>query len=134
MSNGPARASDIGTQYVLLVNSETLDTVETLLLTPDDVGVYTYNFTNVAPGNYAIFSGTDSDNDDFVCDGGETCGSYPTLDRISTLSVNSDLANLDFVTGYDAAVNPASASQNGGPLPSSGFALKIVKKNLSVAE
>ena len=43
-------------------------------------GGYAYAFHDMPPGNYAIVAGSDMDDDGFICDGGEACGSYPTLD------------------------------------------------------
>jgi hypothetical protein len=67
--------------------------------TPRD-GLYSFSFTDVPPGSYRLFAGTDSDNDDLLCDAGEACGAYRTLDAPEVLIVEGDRSDLDFLSGF----------------------------------
>jgi serine protease len=91
-------AADAGLHYVILVAADNS------VIGPDIVsasnGVYEYTFTAVPFGQYEIIAGTDQDDDFFICDTGEACGTYPTLDAPVVVSVNSDMANLNFVSSF----------------------------------
>ncbi|WP_455206099.1 PKD domain-containing protein [Kaarinaea lacus] len=68
-------------------------------------GLYNYNFTNVPLGIYNIRSSSDLDNDGTLCEPGESCGAYPTMDGTvsSDIVVDGnaiDFNNLDFETGF----------------------------------
>ena len=52
-------------------------------------GLYDYEFTNVPPGEYLLVSGSDNDNDLFICDAGESCGAYPDLASAQSIVVGS---------------------------------------------
>jgi serine protease len=73
-------------------------------------GEYPFSITSVAAGQYRIAAGTDSDNDNFLCDTGEACGFYRTLDSPDTIVVNGDRTDLDFTSGFRANLFSHSAS------------------------
>src|SRR5690606_34434394 len=80
----------------------------------DDVqagnGMYQYQFNGVPAGRYQIIAGSDRDNDDYICDSGEACGAYTTLDHPQAVSVESgDLTDLGFVINFPSAL-PTSDS------------------------
>jgi len=90
---------DAGFHYVLLINADTFyihDQIEVSAVN----GSYTYDFASVVEGNYFIFAGTDSDNDIFIGDSGESIGAYLSLDQPTAISVNQDLSNIDFNTSF----------------------------------
>ncbi|MGB5063504.1 MAG: S8 family serine peptidase, partial [Candidatus Competibacter sp.] len=93
-------AGSVGQQYVLLVKPESGETVKDAAgqLQPD--GSYTFTLSDIPAGAYQIFTGSDVNNDLFVCDAGESCGAYITLDTPVTVEVDRDLSGLDFVSGY----------------------------------
>ena len=81
-------------------------------------GSYIYTLSNVPAGSYEIFSGTDSNNNDFICDVGESCGAYITLDAPVMVEVTQNRTGLDFVSGFtvnlaDFKPVKASASKTG---------------------
>jgi serine protease len=41
-------------------------------------------------GEYYILVGSDIDNDFFICDGGEVCGGYPTLNDMAPIIINEE--------------------------------------------
>lgn len=111
--NSVAASGDAGYQYILLIDpltSDAIDQVETSAVN----GRYPYSFTNVPSGSYLIFSGSDSDNDSYICDAGESCGAYLTIDQPSEVNVNSNQTLSDFTTGYYAGISTSSTEANGG--------------------
>ncbi len=98
---------DAGYHYVLLIDSASGETVDQFEAQASN-GVYAYRFVDVAPGRYEIFAGTDANNDTYICDPGEACGGYTTLDQPKDLDVSDSLSGLDFSTGFELSV-PAAA-------------------------
>ena len=45
-------------------------------------------------------AGTDADNDFYICDAGEACGAWLTVDQPIRISLDSDVTNLDFPVEY----------------------------------
>jgi serine protease len=104
-------SGDAGIHYVLLMNS---DTEETLLqFQVDAVGEnVSYSFSDVASGNYLIYAGSDMDMDGLICDAGESCGAYATAAQPSVVTVeSSDVTELNFTTSYEYQ-SPSSSSQS----------------------
>jgi serine protease len=99
---------DAGKQYVLLVDPDRLDAVDT-----DEVVASggQYRFTLSAPdGDYLLISGTDSDDDGFVCDDGEACGGFPTLDTILPVTIGGAArTGLDFLVSFDLSAPDTQA-------------------------
>jgi len=91
--------ADAGLQHVLLVDSETGDTVARSVVGVEN-GRYSYSFSQVPGGTYRILSGSDSNNDGVICDAGESCGAYLTLDQPAEISVAANRALADFSTSY----------------------------------
>ena len=91
--------ADAGQHYIILVNADDTSVLPATVLTVDN-GVYEFVIGNVPTGQYRLFAGTDSDDDDFLCDTGEACGAYRTLDSPDLLNVNGDMSGLDFVSGF----------------------------------
>ena len=104
-----SRAGDIGHVYALLVDIDTNEVVQQLNPVPEN-GVYPFTFEEVPIGRYNIFAGTDSDNDFFLCDGGEACGAYVTIEKPAVIEVVTDTDNLDFPLGYSIALPARGAS------------------------
>jgi serine protease len=84
---------------VLLIDAVT-DLVANSAVVSAVGGEYDYTFNNVGAGQYRIYAGSDSDNDALICDPGESCGAFRTLDAPEVLNINSDRANLDFISGF----------------------------------
>ena len=66
-------------------------------------GRYSFNFAEVATGNYQLMAGSDLDNDGMICEPGEACGAYPTMDSQQTVSVNGSVSGINFATGFHTA-------------------------------
>jgi serine protease len=109
MRVGGPTASDTGFQYVLLVDSQTLAAIDEVAL-PATNGTYPYAFQNVPQGDYLLISGSDMDDDLLICDGGEACGSYPTLDLPTPLTVDSNKAGIDFGVAFRQSIRSSEVS------------------------
>jgi serine protease len=96
--------------YVILVD-ELGNTATPAVLVSADNGRYDFSVADVAAGQYRVFAGTDSDDDGFLCDSGEACGAYPTLDLPERISVNGDRSGLDFVSGFRVNFTTLSAQE-----------------------
>jgi serine protease len=111
-------AGAIGQQYVVLVNVRTQQSVSTTARRQPD-GSYIYTLRGIPAGIYQIFAGSDANNDFYICDAGESCGAYLTLDDPITIRVRRNRRNLNFVSGYTlnlADFQGVSASSRPGPV------------------
>ncbi|NCF43633.1 MAG: S8 family serine peptidase [Proteobacteria bacterium] len=79
-----------GVLFALLTDPETGDSVLQQRMVSPQEGIYTLNFESVAPGSYGLVVGSDMDNDNFICDAGEACGAYPTLNDEQTIVITED--------------------------------------------
>ena len=111
LSIGAAVASNanVGHLYVLLLNTETFDTVGALKVAASN-GIYNYSFSGVPPGTYYIAAGSDMNNDGSVCDAGEACGAYPTFAQIGKIAVNRNLTGINFNAGFSSNIGINSTS------------------------
>jgi serine protease len=105
-----ATTANAGHHYVLLVDPDTDPplTAFAVQVEPQN-GRYHYRFVDVDPGRYYIYAGTDVDNDNFLCDRGEACGSYPTLEQPQVVEVNENMGDLDFLTGFGLRIGATAA-------------------------
>jgi serine protease len=103
--------SNAGYHNIRLINASTGQTVQQQAVAASN-GTYAFNFNNVAAGNYEIIASSDFDNDGDICDAGEACGGYVTLDQLTPILINADTTGLDFDTGYNVIINPQSGSGN----------------------
>lgn len=87
---------------------------------------YRFSFGVVAAGSYQIFAGTDLDNDLVICDAGEACGAYLTIDQPLTIEIDRDRDDLNFAIEYLIAL-PGAASQDGTIRQGDDFSLKRMK-------
>ncbi len=115
---------DTGFMYILLVDpNNTFITVRQTELSAT-AGVYNYQFSNVAAGSYQVVGGSDIDNDGFICDIGESCGSYPVLNEFFVLDINDETGNpsdLDFISTVISGVTNRTGAIAGAPVE--GFKL-----------
>lgn len=92
-------SSDTGRQYTLLIDPGTgtsLDQQETGSVN----GRYPFQFTQVAAGIYQVVSGSDSNNDGLICNLGESCGAYLTLETPALIDLNRTQSLTDFASSY----------------------------------
>ena len=108
-----ATSGDAGYQYILLIDPLTGDPVDQVETSAAN-GRYPYSFTDVPTGTYLIVSGSDSNNDLYICDAGESCGAYLTIDQPSEVHISANQTLSDFSTGYNAGFSAFSSGANGG--------------------
>jgi serine protease len=118
--------ADAGLHYIILVDEEGMS-----IGAPDveqvDAGRYRFELNDVPAGQYRVFAGSDMDDDSFLCDAGEACGAFRTLDAPETITVDpdnaSELTGLSFVSEFRVVITTASATSDvaaagkGIPLP-----------------
>ena len=98
----PIVGGNAGFHYVLLIDSETLE-IKARDNVPFSPGGYDYSFTDVLAGTYQIFAGTDSNNDFFLGDPGESFGAYLTLDQPFPITISGDRSGLNFNSYFDVS-------------------------------
>ena len=99
--------ADTGFTYILITTEDGNESfVETTASA--NGGSYSFSLTDVPAGRYRLFAGSDSNNDGFICDGGESCGVFRTFDSPTVIEVESDRGGLDFVTAFRASISASS--------------------------
>lgn len=113
---------DIGTLYVLAIDAATLETVGQAEVRPDS-GSYAFSLPNLPAGDYLIGAGSDLNNDGFVCDPGESCGAFPSLDGFApvTVSAGQTINSVDFVAGYVPVISADASSAPESPVERRGY-------------
>jgi serine protease len=122
-------SGDAGLHYILLIEPGTLDTVQEIQ-TEADNGSYYFQFNDVQAGEYIIATGSDSNNDGFICDEGEACGTFSTIYRPTTITVKNSRSNIDFGTGFNVNYQSQAVGKAVSP-PQQGFARLGKKRRLS---
>jgi serine protease len=96
---GAGAAADVGVIYILLYDA-VLNEVVAQFTTAADEGNYPFEFLNIPPGQYEIVAGSDADNDLLICDPGEACGAWLTIDQPILIELESDIGNINFPIEY----------------------------------
>ena len=96
---GLNRGIDVGVIYILLYDPVLGEVVAEVSTGSNGTG-YPFDFLNVPAGAYEILAGTDADNDYIICDAGEACGAWLTIDQPIRIQVDSDISDLDFPVEY----------------------------------
>jgi serine protease len=116
---------DVGTLYVLVVNSDTLDTVAQAVTRATEA--YVFLSPDFAAGRYHIVAGSDRDNDGFICDSGEACGAYPLIDSPTPVDVDGAITGIDFPVSFPFSVPNIAAITASPSQRSSGFKRLAIK-------
>lgn len=116
-----AISANAGVQYVVLLNENAEANDEQVIesdygtsgLVASD-GQYMYQLHGIKKGRYTLSTGSDLDFDGIICDSGESCGQYPTLDRpvVVEISEQESEFNFDMTTGYATLKAASSNSQS----------------------
>lgn len=86
-----------GFLYVMLIDALTGDRA---VLGLDALeGLYEYKFEGIPVGDYFLAAGSDIDNNDLVCNTGESCGYYPSLGDFTMIRVDTHKTDTDFSAG-----------------------------------
>lgn len=119
-------SADAGLHYVIVVDEAGNSDVPAAVIQVNN-GVYTYSISDVPFGEYELFGGSDSDDDNFLCDGGEACGAYRTLDSPDSISVNGNITGLDFSTTFRSTLGSLAAGANNGGEASAETGIALTK-------
>ena len=122
----PLATTDGGHHYFLLLDPETFDPVK-----QDDSpgvnGVYGFSFSGLFyDKTYVVYAGTDLNNDGYICDDGEACGAYLSLDSPMEMTVLEDVTGINFTTDINISLPNTSSSlfaRDGAPVR-----LKVLKE------
>lgn len=118
--------ADLGTVYLVIFDPETEETVASGFLDISDNG-YRFEAPEIPPGDYQIFAGTDIDNDQTICDAGEACGVYLTVEQPLTVTVDGDLSNIEFPIEYLLSLPGSAANSANALVPVNALKLKELK-------
>ncbi len=69
-----------------------------------------FDLGSVIAGNYQVYAGTDNDNDGFICDPGEACGAWLTLDEPKLFPHVRNRTDLSFSIGYSTTLSTLSVN------------------------
>jgi serine protease len=84
--------------YVLLLDRETREPRYQKVVETTDSGELRYRFDLVENGEYWVIAGSDIDVDNFICQSGESCGAYPSLNSQQLIEVNgAPVEGVDFI-------------------------------------
>lgn len=101
-------SADAGRSYVVLTAENDTRALYRTAVTARD-GRYDFELTDVAPGRYRLYAGSDADHDDLICDAGESCGAWHTLQAPSVLAIDGDVDGLEFITAFRGNLAPSGA-------------------------
>ncbi|MGD2007339.1 MAG: S8 family serine peptidase [Cellvibrionales bacterium] len=101
-------AGDVGVIYILFIDTETQETLEQAVTFADNE--YAFSLPQLTEGRYEVWAGTDNDNDFFICDDGETCGAWQTLDSPRILEITGDRSDLNFSSDFQISLPDIGAS------------------------
>ena len=107
---------DAGGIYTLLYNVNT-EIVERQDSSVASAGQYSFSIDQVNPAVYILVSGSDIDNDGFICGAGEACGYWPNVQDPDYLIANQSFADLTMGIIYQTQIqvdtNALSSSPTG---------------------
>jgi serine protease len=104
------QAPDLGTTYALLIDNETGDVVQEMMLDISS-GSAAYEFTNIdSSKKYRINIGSDIDSDNFICQWGEFCDSMPGSNdpESNYFTLDQNLTDVDFFLTPISAISLGS--------------------------
>lgn len=89
--------SEGSTIYVFALDANTGDFAGGTIAQWQNDGLYHYEFLEAPAGSYLLFAGSDIDNDNVICQFGESCGVYRSMHDPQVLVVNGKpLENINF--------------------------------------
>lgn len=111
--------------YALLFNMENDEFVQDAKANSSDSGDLEFTFSQVPQGTYYIVSGTDIDNNGYICELGEACAVYPPSSQISPID-NSALETINI----EVTANIINSLSSFSELGSQGIAGRGFKREL----
>ena len=126
-----ADTADVGLVYILLYDVNLDETVGQLVASSDG-GEYRFAFGGVPAGQYQLIAGTDADNDLFICDAGEACGAWLTIDQPILVDLDGDLSDLDFPIEYLISIPNVSDYAAGTATSTPGRSVPRVRRHAAI--
>ncbi len=111
---GTSLAADVGRIYILLYDVDSDEPLDQAVADSQS-GRYPFTFAGVPPGRYEIVAGSDADNDLFICDAGEACGAWLTIDSPIQVEPDGDLRDIEFPVEYQVTLPGTAALRTGAP-------------------
>ena len=106
--------ADAGLFYVIAVNDDGSSEGSAAVVAASN-GEYRWTLNDLPAGSYRIVAGSDMDDDNFICDAGESCGAFRTLDAAERISVDPatmpEITGIDFVAEFRAVITTQAASE-----------------------
>ncbi|MDE0950267.1 MAG: S8 family peptidase [Halioglobus sp.] len=114
--------ADVGVLYILLYDPISDEPVAQFASSGSSSG-YPFQFSDIVAGEYEVVAGSDADNDLLICDAGEACGAWLTIDQPIRITLDNDMADLDFPVEFLVSL-PNLNSQNQSQSQSSAGKLR----------
>ena len=135
MQVGVDESSNIGDIFVLAIDPRTLNVEGQSEAAKFEDG-YEYEVSPFPSGDYLILGGTDNDDDGFLCDEGEFCGTYPVSNQPVPVTVEAglDTPGIDFTVETEDELSTLSTrKRNRGFRLSSRPALNRLAERLKAS-
>ncbi|MDA8944626.1 S8 family serine peptidase, partial [Porticoccaceae bacterium] len=116
-----AEQPDGGKIYILLydlISDDPIKRVSSVAVS----GQYSFTIEDINPDVYYLVTGSDIDNDGFICGPAEACAYWPSREQEELIVANKSFDNIDMVLRFEAQV---SASSQALSTVNSSKALKI---------
>ena len=119
----PELSANAGIQYVVINDADAIADDEGIfptiagssaLIASD--GEYNYQIFGLKKGRYNVATGSDLDFDNIICDAGESCGQYPTLNqpKFVTITEEDRHLNVNMSVNYLNYLNSNSSTMSQG--------------------
>ena len=106
---------DGGKIYNLLYNITT-ETVDKQVSSVASSGQYSFSMDEINPAVYVLVSGSDIDNDGYICGAGEACAYWPSAQEPDYLIANQSFTGLTMKLRYETQVQVGASSISGAAI------------------
>lgn len=136
-------SANAGVQYVVIVDDKTEPNSDGELVSAGGSaalfaqdGQYTYQVVGLKKGSYTVSTGSDLDLDLVICDAGESCGQYPTLEQPKTITISEEQPHFDINMSVNYISTGAGSLATGAStkLPHGIYRLQVPPKNLKALQ
>jgi serine protease len=128
----PKLSANAGVQYVVISEAVEEPNEDVVFVYVDGSaaliakkGLYTYEVLGLKKGNYIVSTGSDLDLDFIICDAGESCGQYPTVDRPIIVTISEEQPDLDINMSVNYVNTGISSSAVDSSTPSSNVIYRL---------
>ncbi len=111
--------ADVGVLYILLYDPISDEPVAQFASSGSGSG-YPFQFNDIVAGEYEVVAGSDADNDLLICDAGEACGAWLTIDQPIRITLDNDMADLDFPVEFLVSLPNLDSQNQSQPQSSAG--------------